>query len=351
MITLLGDLAFNGLISSEPEKNPDRFSDVITILSESDLVFANLEVPVRSGDSKNEYKTLIHYSLPEPTYDLLKMMNISCVSLANNHIYDFTMPGLEATILLLDQAGIRHTGAGWLSHHTEPVMLNLNGKTIAFMAYVDKSTNPNVTNFPELKLNVFEVSRVISDIQAVRKSADHVICSLHWGNDYSIYPDPEQVKHARLLADAGADIIMGHHPHTLQPFEKYNDSYIFYSLGGLTFGDFKKEGSDQMRSLYRRTKNGVIVEYSPDSKHMAFISTNEKKGNFITLTNRDFSKWSNRKWHHYRIKNSCSFMHAMYEFNEKIMSRIWEYFFGYYHSPLKRLFQFSNISKLGRLFR
>ena len=215
-ITFVGDIAFTGIVSEQPETNRERYRNVIPVLKSADLVFANMEVPVKVDGSRNEYKNFIHASLPGPTRELLMMLNIGCVSLANNHVYDCKMPGLEATINLLDELGIYHTGAGWLTEHIEPVIIDRTDTKIAFLAYVDRSTNPRTELFPELLINYFEPERVASDIQQVRDKVDKVVVSIHWGVDYSFYPTPEQIGLARHIIEAGADIIMGHHPHTLQ---------------------------------------------------------------------------------------------------------------------------------------
>ncbi len=351
IITLIGDIAFTGLLSDEPEKNAERFKEVSKILSGSDLVFANLEVPVGAGKSVNQHKKLIHSSLPEPTENLLKLLNISCVSLANNHIYDYTMPGLESTIGLLDKLGINFTGAGWLDKHTEPVIIETEKKKIAFVAYVDATTNPGVANYPDLKINDFNFEKVFQDISSLRSQADQIICSIHWGVDYSFYPSLSQREIARKLIDAGADVIMGHHPHTIQPFEKYGHGIIFYSLGGLSFGDFIKPGKTNLQALYRKTKKGLIVNWSPFENRFEFISTKEKKGNTIILTGMNYTSWSNKKWKLFRIRHSSVIMDKLFRFKEKVADRISEYFFGYYSKPFINLFRISNFSKFLRLFR
>ena len=152
-IILLGDLAFGGLIGHDPDNNPERFSAVAPILKSADLVFANLEIPIKEGIIQNKYKVIVHSSNVEVTKLLLLNLNIRCVSLANNHIYDFTMPGLKATINLLDTLGIYHTGAGWKEEHINPVIISDNETRLAFIAYVDKNTNPCTEQFPELFIN------------------------------------------------------------------------------------------------------------------------------------------------------------------------------------------------------
>jgi poly-gamma-glutamate synthesis protein (capsule biosynthesis protein) len=348
-IAFIGDIALTGLLSQNSKLNHIRFSEIRNKLQVFNVVFANLETPVKIDDSINEYKKFIHYSFLDPTRDALKMLNVSCVSLANNHIYDCKMSGLKATINMLDQIGVRHTGAGWMQEHIQPVILKTENKRIAFLAFVDQSTNPKTENFPELFINYFNVDKVINEIKNVKAIADKVIVSIHWGVDYSFYPTQNQIQSARTLIEAGADVIMGHHPHTFQPFEKYKNGYIFYSLGGLTFGDYMKNG--KMQALFRKTKKSAIVSYQIENTTVSFISVKELKGNFIQITNRNYFKWSHKMWVLHRMKNASPLIKRLFIFYEKVIYRIYEYFFGYYQNPIKRLFQFSNLKKIQRLFR
>lgn len=350
-IILLGDIAPTGIISTEPEKNEERFKAVVPLLNSGNMVFANLEVPLKFDNSRNEYKNFIHYSLTQPTKDLLQMLNIGCVSLANNHIFDCKMPGLQATISMLDELGIYHTGAGWLPEHIAPVEIHEQGKKIAFLAYVDKSTNPKSDHFPELMINYFDVNVIKNDIHHIIHRVDKILVSIHWGIDYSFYPTLEQIRISRHLINAGVDVIMGHHPHTIQPYEEYDTGLIFYSLGSLTFGDYIKEGKREVRALFRKTKKGVITELNIDKLTINFTPTHELKENFIRIIPRDFRKWSNRKWFLHKIKYSSHIMTILFNFKENVLDRIYEYFFGYYKNPIRRALQFSNGKKIQRLFR
>ena len=350
-IFLVGDIAFTGIVSEKPEKNNERYKKVIPLLNSADMVIANLEVPVKADETRNEYKNFIHYSLPGPTRNLLKLFNIGCVSLANNHIYDCKMPGLEATIRILDELGVKHTGAGWLAEHIDPVFIGKNGCKIAFLAYIDKSTGPKTEYFPQLRINYFDLEKVISDVRNVRHLADKVIVSIHWGVDYSFYPTPGQIEISKRIVNAGTDIVMGHHPHTLQPYEIHHDGFVFYSLGGLTFGDYAEEGKNDLQALFRKTKQGVIVKYFPGREEVDFISTEELKGNYIRISSRDYRKWSKRAWSFFKLKRTFPILNFLFTTKEKIIDRIHEYFFGYYKNPVLRLFQFSNIHKFKKLFR
>ncbi|MFB6340642.1 CapA family protein [Saccharicrinis sp. FJH62] len=349
LLNLIGDIAFTGLLSLDSERNYERTKSVIPVNKVADLVLANLEVPLLSDkNDKNSNKNFIHYSLKEPSEELLKYLSISCVSLANNHIFDCGMSGLKETVNMLDQLGISHTGAGWKKEHLEPVIVESDGIKIGFIAYVDKSTNPKTESFRELYINYLEEDRITETLKVLKQKVDIIICSLHWGVDYSYYPTNEQVKFARRIIDQGATIIMGHHPHTIQPYEKYGNGIIFYSLGGLTFGDFYKH--DKLIALYKKTKRSVIAKLDVSKNRLEFNSVKELKGNYLKLDQRDFEKWSKRKWKYYRVKNSNAFLKRIFIFKENVLDRINEYFFGYYQNPVKRLFQLGNIKKLKRLF-
>lgn len=345
-----GDVALTGLYQEDWASNSSRIAQVKMVLKkDNEKVLCNLECPIFVEESKNRNKNFIHTSNKTTTQQILKELNISCVSLANNHIYDCTMPGLKATIDALDEIGVLHTGAGWKKEHIAPVIFSEENKKIAFMAYVDHSTNPKTEGYEkELFINFLEVDKIIGDINSVKQRADKIVISLHWGTDYSFFPTSKQREIARAVIDAGASIIMGHHPHTIQPYEEYKDGIIFYSLGGITFGDYLKNGN--LTALFKKTKRGLIVNSDLDNKTTKFIGTKELKGNYIRITMFNFKKWSDKYWRKYDKRQSSKLYFKWSLFQEKVIDRVYEYFFGYYKSPIKRLFQFKNLTKIKRLF-
>jgi hypothetical protein len=345
----IGDLAFTGILSLKESyaNNKQRFVEVIKHL-ENNLVFANLEIPLKSTEEHNQFKNILFGSSFEATGNLLQLLNISCVSLANNHIYDYKMSGLKSTINLLNQLNIYHTGAGWKPKHVAPVIFENQSKKIAFLAYVDNSTNPKTENFPELLINYFEPSRVKEEIGSVRKKADFVICSIHWGVDYSHYPTKKQRDIAKELIDAGADVIMGHHTHTIQPYERHGSGVIFYSLGGLTFGDYLV--NNKLKALRKKTKTGLIAKLDGSNNFTPVITT-ELKGNYIKINESfDYFQWSRNKLRVSDLMIKYGLLKKMISIKENILDRIHEYFFGYYNNPWKRLFEIKNIFKIKKLF-
>lgn len=343
-IALVGDIAFTGIVSSQPENNPIKYKQVGQILDDFELVFGNLEVPVKVSEEANEYKKFVHYSLPDPTKKLLAALNISCVSLANNHIYDSKMSGLKATIDMLDELGIKHTGAGWRQDHIEPVIIEKDDIKVGFIAYVDQSTNPKTEYFPELFINYFEPEKVKKEIEKLKPGVDRLICSIHWGVDYSYYPTPNQIEIAHQLSESGVDIIMGHHAHTIQPFEIFNKSTIFYNLGTFIFGDIKRPSG--YSSLPIKTKRGIIAKFDLESNQVSFKGFKILKFGYFLFDNFDFIKWSAKINHWNKLRIRYILVGRYFIFKEAFLDRFIDFLFGYYRKPLQSLFSFRMLKKL-----
>ena len=344
---IAGDIALHGLISAEPDLNGKRFGWLESELSRYSGTIANLEVPVL-GEEKNNAKKAHLFSDPGITNEILRRLNIVCVSLANNHILDCGREGLRNTIALLDKAGIYHTGAGFKNEHVRPVVFSLDNVRIGFAAYADPSTHPGTDAFNDLFFNTFNITTAIDDLNSVRDRVDMYIISLHWGKDYSFYHEQWQVDTARKLADSGADIIMGHHSHTLQAVETYGSAQIFYGLGSLVFGDFIKNG--QKYAIFRKTKNSAIFVLDDKCDLIDAIPTRELKGNTVIRGKVKILKRNRRLHTIIRIRSKSKLINSLVRFNEDVLYRVYEYFFGYYMNPFRRLLQVSNIRKIKRLF-
>ena len=182
----------------------------------------------------------------------------------------------------------------------------------------------------------------------MKQKADIVIVSIHWGTDYSFWHEEWQIAAARQLIDAGADIIMGHHSHTLQAYEHYGSGLIFYGLGSLTFGDFVRNG--RRYALFRKTKKSAVFVLGRTGEIERAIPTIEKKGNLI-VRGRMHIRARNRRLaviNRLRVRNKL--VRNLLKFQENVLYRIYEYFFGYYMNPAARLMQFGNLKKVKRLF-
>jgi hypothetical protein len=353
-IALLGDVALDGLFRAEPGKNGRRFAAMAPILQSFPLVLANLETPLSGENEFNEAKKngkgVIHYTDETTVKEILPLLNIAGVSQANNHIYDCGKSGVINTVKCLETLGIKFAGAGYAHEHLEPVFFDIGGKRIGFTAYADRATNPCIPDNAGIHINYFDEETVTEKIEEIKKECDTLILSIHWGRDYSSYPTKQQRETARRLIDAGADIIMGHHTHTLQPFETYKNGLIFYSLGSFCYGDFLWEG--KLRALKRKTKKSMVAVIDIDDKQpkiSTIIPTRELKGNTVISGKRPLN--NRRKLFYMRLFHRYRFLYRLQKIKEVFIDRVFEYFFGYYRNPLVQLFSVANLKKISYIKR
>jgi poly-gamma-glutamate synthesis protein (capsule biosynthesis protein) len=204
------------------------------LLRTADIAMVNLECPVTTRGTR-AVKPFTFRMHPRFTA-VLAEAGIDLVNLANNHIFDFGAEGLFDTFLYLDSANIRWVGAGRNrseAHH--PVVLNVRGLRIGFLGYYGGGEAPGAgSNTPGVARR--ELRSMAADILALRDSTEYVVVNLHWGTEKADFPESSQRAVAHALIDAGANLVVGHHPHVLQGIERYREGVIAYSLGNLLFG-------------------------------------------------------------------------------------------------------------------
>lgn len=211
------------------------FEKIRPLLASSDIVFGNLESPVREGRTvltgEMRFRTDPEF-LPE-----LARAGFNIVSLANNHIGDEGEAGIASTTEYLADSNIRWVGAGTTSDAYAPIIIEHNGFRVAFIAGNDPSiVHPSYCASPvRLGSACFNETRIAEGVQAARKSADFVVFSMHAGREYASTSDALQRRIAHLAIDSGADLVIGHHPHVIQERELYNGKWIYYSLGNFIF--------------------------------------------------------------------------------------------------------------------
>lgn len=173
----------------------------------------------------------------------VKEMGIDVVSLANNHVWDLGEEGLRNTIEQLKEAGIAYCGAGMnLEEASRPAVIEKEGTKVAIIAYCMYG-NPwlgyvELAKENKAGINPLDIDKVISDIKSSKQKYDKVIVMPHWGREYQYEPLPECVQMAKQMIEAGADAVLGSHPHQIQPMIKYKGRYICFSMGNFLFPDF-----------------------------------------------------------------------------------------------------------------
>lgn len=211
------------------------FEKTLQYLKDADITFCNLECPISESNVGTKLKKSDANLLADPaSVKSLTCAGVNIVSLANNHALDYDVPALERTISLLKDNGIKYVGIRDTSESRAPLIIEKNGLKIAFLAYLDGIPE----SFVGKSMEVFPLllPYIQDDIYNVRKTADIIIVSFHFGKEFSTVPGVYQTQVAREAIDAGADLVLGHHPHVLQPLERYKNGVIAYSLGNFVFG-------------------------------------------------------------------------------------------------------------------
>jgi poly-gamma-glutamate capsule biosynthesis protein CapA/YwtB (metallophosphatase superfamily) len=240
-IAAVGDIMLGGTAGPEMQKfgYDYPFERTQSFLKQAQIVFGNLEGPLTEGGATETPKKYVFRSPPDKVAPALARAGFNIVSLANNHSLDYGPQGLEDTRAALEKAGIHGVGAGRnLAEARAPVYMVKGGSTVAFLAY--SLTFPEeFWAGPDKPGTAFGHEQdVRADVAAARQKADIVVVSFHWGQEGKTELRDYQVQLAHAAIDAGANAVLGHHPHILQAVERYQDGVILYSLGNFAFGSF-----------------------------------------------------------------------------------------------------------------
>jgi hypothetical protein len=161
------------------------------------------------------------------------------VCLANNHIMDYGPEGFWETVDHLQRQKIHYFGAGCLADHCHnPLILEVGGQRIALLGYVCPSTQPVFATHGNCGVSPIHAETIAEGILLAKQNgAERVIVQLHWGEEDAGLPRPADVDMAHRVVELGADLVIGHHAHCIQPFEIYRGRHIFFGLGNTLFPD------------------------------------------------------------------------------------------------------------------
>jgi len=232
-------LIYGQLARALHRDGPDAIMDdrVARVFRDADLAMINLESPFSRLGAPQEGKDFAFRSNPDDLGYLRDILGIDVVSLANNHTLDYGVNAFLDTLVNLDEYGIGYTGGGEnLEAAMCPFVAEAGGRTIAFLGASQHSPWAwrALENSPGL-LFAYDTTLLVQAIQDCKEKYDLVIVYLHWGVEYSTQITNIQRNTAHILIDAGADAIIGAHPHVIQSFEVYNGKPIAYSLGNFMF--------------------------------------------------------------------------------------------------------------------
>ena len=245
------------------------FQQVAPYMQGADIVLADLEAPMT-----DRYKppfTGVEFLGPASSVEGLKSMGVNVVTLGNNHSTNHGTAAFTDTLDLLEANGIKYVGGGRDIYQARaPLVMEVKGLRVAFLDYNAVAGSTNATETmpgvawidlpPYGNYSQAYVSLVQEAVKAAGQQADMVIVGFHWGVEY-VPPSEDMINLAHATCDAGADLIIGSHPHCPQPFECYGGSFIVYNLGNFVFdqtwAEYTREGFIARMALQGDQLTGV----------------------------------------------------------------------------------------------
>ncbi|MFA5076227.1 MAG: CapA family protein [Patescibacteria group bacterium] len=257
-LVAVGDIMLSRHVAWQMHQADDftlPFKNLAPLLSQADITFGNLESPFATGQPI--FEGMSFKAQPEAIAGL-KLAGFDVLSLANNHNLNQGRQGLLYSLDYLNDNGILPIGAGvdFITAH-QGVKIKVNDTTFGFLAY----TYEPIVNYSSPVLNNFDFEQLSQDITQLKKEADIIVVSMHAGIEYTFLPNQQQQDFAHRAIEAGASLIIGHHPHVTQLVEQYNEGWIFYSLGNFVF--------DQEWS--QETKEGLVLQAIWENKKLVSL--------------------------------------------------------------------------------
>ena len=261
VLLFVGDIMLSRVVGTKMETIGDYkypFLEAANVLENVDLTFGNLEGPI--SDRGQNQGSIYSFRADPRVVEGLSYAGIDVLSLANNHIWDWGETALLDTISLLARAGITPVGAGAnYEQANKPALFEIGKVKMAVLAYTNLLPKNLQAGYETPGLSDFDVDKVVEVVSTLTEEGNLVVILMHWGEEYKTSANNSQKEIARVLIDAGADLIVGHHPHVVQELEQYGDGWVAYSLGNFVFDQSFSE--DTMRGVALRVRvnsNGIL---------------------------------------------------------------------------------------------
>ncbi|OYW70550.1 MAG: hypothetical protein B7Z25_04135, partial [Aerococcus viridans] len=247
--------------------------------SYADITVANLEIP--AAYPTLPISTYPNFNMPSSILGSLRRAGIDAVSFATNHTLDQFAEGAYTTMDYLDQAGIMYYGAyASQDDKNSPRILDTNGIKLGFLAYTYGTNGMMPPEDEPWVVNYAYLQDMLDDVEALKDQVDAVVVSLHLGTEYGTLPDGEQIAITQALADAGVKLIIGGHPHDVQPVNWLNDgdTYVMYSQASFMTGQV--EDANKVAGIhevtFERDANGEVNVVDPKFMPTYFAGTYNK---------------------------------------------------------------------------
>lgn len=241
------------------------FEDIKNYISSADIAVGNLETTF--AGKERGYSNYPRFNSPEQLAYNLKDMGIDVLCTANNHSMDTNYSGVVSTLDFLDDAGISHMGTSRTAEEQNQILVkDVNGIKIAFLAFTYGTNGIPVPSANSYCVNLIDKDLILKQLELAKAQEPDLICvNMHWGLEYQNVQNSDQEDWADFLFENGVDVILGSHPHVLQPMEKRTvtledgttkDCFVIYSLGNFISGQTKKNTRTSIILNISFTKDG-----------------------------------------------------------------------------------------------
>lgn len=265
--SFLGDIMLDRGVRSSVNKNFNGdYSDLFSkmeVLKKSDVVFANLEGP--ASDQGRDLQNLYSFRMDPDTIPALKGAGMSIVSVANNHAGDWGREAFIDTLNRLEENEILYTGGGISKDVESPTIIEKYGMKIGFLGFSDVGPQNLSAKEDTVGILLANNPRYEEIIKNAKSQVDYLVVSIHWGDEYKTTNNARQETLAKKAVDAGAKLVIGHHPHVIQNTEVYKDSLIVYSLGNFIFDQKFSTATMQGMLLELRLWRDGSVDYKKNT--------------------------------------------------------------------------------------
>ncbi len=283
ILTAAGDcLMHNTQISSglQPDGSynfDNFFTEVKDLIAEGDYSSTNFEAAMAGPETG--YTGYPLFNSPDAAAKTFKDAGFDLVVTANNHCLDRGVKGALRTLDVLRAAGLETVGTYKSAKESEKFLIkDIRGVKVAYLAYTYGTNGIPVAPQYSFLVNFMDKDKILADIKSVRKNADIIVLILHWGLEYHPQPSAEQKLQAKEYLEAGADIILGSHPHVIQTMEvlkvKGKDKFVIYGLGNFISHQIGQERNSgivlKMKFIKDFAGNTTIldsVSYTPTFSH------------------------------------------------------------------------------------
>jgi len=262
-LMFVGDIMLSRAVEDKMKKLNNwnwPFEKIAAYLASADLTFGNLEGPI-SSQGRN-IGSIYSFRADPRAIGGLKYAGFDIVSVANNHIGDWTKIAMDDTFAILKEGGIDIAGGGLNKQEAHTAVIKeINGVKLGFLAYTALGAKYTEATASSSGIAWVKKEIMAQDIAEAKKISDFIIVSLHFGDEYKQKSNDFQKDIARSAINAGVNLVIGHHPHVVEETEQYNGGFIAYSLGNFIF--------DQ--SFSKETMAGILLKVILEGKDVKSI--------------------------------------------------------------------------------